>query len=88
MMKLGLLGSTGSIGRQTLDVVRSSEDIRVAALAVMKNIEPFWSRSGNFILRSAVFTMRKRPQNCGRDCKQKYLLMGIMGRRSSPAWMD
>lgn len=38
-MKLCVLGSTGSIGRQTLDVVRSDKSIRVTALAALKNID-------------------------------------------------
>ena len=38
-MKLCVLGSTGSIGRQTLDVVRSDSSIRVTALAALKNID-------------------------------------------------
>lgn len=36
--KIAILGSTGSIGTQTLEVVRSQKDIRVTALAAGKNI--------------------------------------------------
>ncbi len=39
MKTIAILGSTGSIGTQTLDVVRSNGDIRVAALAAGRNIE-------------------------------------------------
>ena len=40
MKNLGILGSTGSIGAQTLEVVRKNPDrYRVSALAVMGNIE-------------------------------------------------
>jgi len=40
MKNLGILGSTGSIGKQTLEVVRKNpESYRVAALAVMGNIK-------------------------------------------------
>lgn len=38
-MDLCVLGSTGSIGKQTLDIVRSDEDIRVLGLAALKNID-------------------------------------------------
>ena len=38
MKTISVLGSTGSIGTQTLDVVRHHPDIRVAALAARKNI--------------------------------------------------
>lgn len=39
MKKIALLGSTGSIGTQTLDVVREQKDIQVTALAAGKNIQ-------------------------------------------------
>ncbi len=40
MMKvISVLGSTGSIGTQTLDVVRNQADIRIAALAAHSNID-------------------------------------------------
>lgn len=38
MKKISILGSTGSIGTQTLDVVRSNADIEVVALAAGRNI--------------------------------------------------
>ena len=38
MRHISILGSTGSIGTQTLDVVRCNQDIKVEALAVDKNI--------------------------------------------------
>ena len=39
MKKISILGSTGSIGTQTLDVVRLNKDIEVTALAAGGNIE-------------------------------------------------
>lgn len=39
MKKLSILGSTGSIGTQTLDIVRSNGDIEVVALSASSNIE-------------------------------------------------
>ena len=39
MRSIAIIGSTGSIGTQTLDVVRANADIRVAALAAGDNIE-------------------------------------------------
>lgn len=38
MKKIALLGSTGSIGTQTLEIVREQKDIEVMALAAGKNI--------------------------------------------------
>ena len=39
MKRIGILGSTGSIGTQTLDIVRENQDLKVTALAVDGNIE-------------------------------------------------
>ena len=39
MKKIAVLGSTGSIGTQTLDVVRANKDIEVKALAAGRNIK-------------------------------------------------
>ena len=36
---VSILGSTGSIGTQTLDVVRTNQDIKVAALAAGRNLQ-------------------------------------------------
>ena len=38
MKKIAILGSTGSIGTQTLEVVRENKDIEVLALAAGNNI--------------------------------------------------
>lgn len=39
MIKVAILGSTGSIGTQTLDIVREQGDIKVTAMAAGSNIE-------------------------------------------------
>lgn len=39
MRRISILGSTGSIGTQTLDVVRSNDDVTVAALTAGSNID-------------------------------------------------
>ena len=38
MRKITILGSTGSIGTQTLDVVRENKDITVVGISAGKNI--------------------------------------------------
>ncbi len=38
MKTISILGSTGSIGTQTLEVVRENKDLKVAALAALQNI--------------------------------------------------
>lgn len=39
MKKIAVLGSTGSIGTQTLDIVRANGDIKVTAIAARSNID-------------------------------------------------
>lgn len=39
MKKIGILGSTGSIGTQTLEIVRENSDVKVVALSGNQNIE-------------------------------------------------
>lgn len=38
MKKIGILGSTGSIGTQTLEIVRSNKDLQVSALAAGQSV--------------------------------------------------
>ena len=39
MKKIAILGSTGSIGTQTLDVVRANGDIEVLGISAGRNID-------------------------------------------------
>ena len=39
MKKIAILGSTGSIGTQTLEIVRKEPDLQVVALAAGTNVE-------------------------------------------------
>ena len=48
MKKLVILGSTGSIGRQTLDIVKEFGDIEIVALACGKNIDLLESQIKEF----------------------------------------
>ena len=49
MKTIALLGSTGSIGTQTLEIVREQKDIRVASLAVLKNIDLLERQTREFL---------------------------------------
>ena len=46
MKKIGILGSTGSIGTQTLEIVRSNKDLQVTALAAGRNTGKMEEQSG------------------------------------------
>lgn len=48
MRKIAILGSTGSIRTQTLEVVRFQKDIQVVGLSAGKNIKTGGTDSGVF----------------------------------------
>lgn len=48
MKKIAILGSTGSIGTQTLDIVREQGDIQVVAMAAGSNISLLEAQMGEF----------------------------------------
>ena len=49
MKRIAILGSTGSIGTQTLEVVENNQDIQVTALAAEATSGCWRSRSANSI---------------------------------------
>ena len=51
MKRISVLGSTGSIGTQTLDVARIHKDVQVAALAVHNSIELLETQTREFMPR-------------------------------------
>ena len=53
MKTISVLGSTGSIGTQTLEVVRNNQDIKVAALAAGSNAEKLAEQIREFSPRIA-----------------------------------
>ena len=61
--KITLLGSTGSIGTQTLEVVRYNKDIKVTALAAGSNVDLIENRSANLSRRSPACGVKKRQKN-------------------------
>lgn len=63
MKRIAVLGSTGSIGTQTLEIVRTNKDIKITALAAGNNIELLENRSGNSNRRLPQCGMRKKPQS-------------------------
>ena len=63
MKKIAILGSTGSIGTQTLEVVRANGDLEITALAAGTNIDLLESRSGSFIRLWRLYGQRKRQKN-------------------------
>ena len=54
MKKIGILGSTGSIGTQTLDIVRKEKDLEVVSLAAGSNVALLESQIREFKPRTAA----------------------------------
>ncbi len=54
MKKIAILGSTGSIGRQTLDVVRQQGDLEVTALCARRSVDLMEAQIREFHPRRAV----------------------------------
>ena len=54
MKKIGILGSKGSIGTQTLEIVRSNEDLQVTALAAGSNVREMERQIREFSPQYAV----------------------------------
>lgn len=49
MKNIAVLGSTGSIGTQTLEIIRTNDGLRVCSLAVMSNIELLEEQTREFM---------------------------------------
>lgn len=63
MKKIAVLGSTGSIGTQTLDVVRNHKDVlEVTALAAGRNVELMEQQIREFMPRVAVMWDRRAAE--------------------------
>lgn len=65
--KIAILGSTGSIGTQTLEIVRAGEDLQVTALAAGGNIELLEQQIREFHPKLAVMWSEKAAE----DLKQR-----------------
>lgn len=48
MKKIAILGSTGSIGTQTLDVVRANGDIEVLGISAGRNVKMLEEQAREF----------------------------------------
>ena len=62
MIKIGILGSTVSIGNQTLDIVRNNQDIQVLALAAGSSVRKMEEQVREFSPRIAVMWEEKAAE--------------------------
>lgn len=66
MRSIGILGSTGSIGTQTLEVVRTNGDLRVACLAAGSNVDRLEEQIREFRPEFAVLYDEKAAEELRR----------------------
>ncbi len=79
MKKIAILGSTGSIGTQTLEVARNNGDLEIVSLAAGSNIKKLEEQIREFHPRLvAVWTeekakeLRDRSEGSGREGRIRY----------------
>ena len=70
MKKIAILGSTGSIGTQTLEVVRENRDIEVTALAAGSNIGLLEAQIRKFHPVLAAVWDEAKSQRTQRECQR------------------
>lgn len=63
MKKIAILGSTGSIGTQTLDIVRAQKDLQVTAMAAGHNIDMFEQQIREFLPKNVALWEEKDAQD-------------------------
>lgn len=73
MKKIGILGSTGSIGTQTLEIVRSNSDLQVTALAAGSNVSLMEKQIREFKPALAVMW----SEDAAEDLKSRVADLGI-----------
>ena len=70
MMKyVSILGSTGSIGRQSLDIISHLPEIRVAALTAGTSVELMAQQCREFLPELAVMATREAAETLAREIK-------------------
>lgn len=62
MKKIGILGSTGSIGTQTLEIVRANKDLQVVALAAGSSVDKMEEQIREFAPHVAVMWSKKAAE--------------------------
>lgn len=69
MKKIAILGSTGSIGTQTLDIVRTNPDLKVLGLSAGKNVELMERQVREFLPALAVMGDEKAAKDLAERIK-------------------
>ncbi len=73
MKCISILGSTGSIGTQTLEVVRQNGDIKVSALAANSNVEKIYAQIKEFEPKLVCLYNGEKAQELSKKLKEEGL---------------
>lgn len=89
MKKIAILGSTGSIGTQTLEIVRNNADLSVVALAAGRNVELMEKQIREFAPKLAVMWSKEAAEDLrarikGTDVKVAYGMEGLIEAATLP----
>lgn len=81
MKNISILGSTGSIGTQTLDVIRNSKGINVKCLSTYKNIDLLYKQIEEFKPEAVCITDEESYELFINKYKEKevHILFGVEG---------
>ena len=89
MKKITILGSTGSIGRSTLDVIsRNRDNYQVAALSAGKNIELFAQQIRSFRPEIVAVADKKSADKLGKRVNGVEILSGAEGINSVASYRN
>ncbi|MED9805360.1 MAG: 1-deoxy-D-xylulose-5-phosphate reductoisomerase [Lachnospiraceae bacterium] len=89
MKKIAILGSTGSIGTQTLEIVRNNADLSVVALAAGRNVELMEKQIREFAPKLAVMWSKEAAEDLrarikDTDVKVAYGMEGLIEAATLP----
>lgn len=90
MKKIAILGSTGSIGTQTLDVVREQGDLKVTAIAAGNNIDLLEQQIREFKPSLAAVWSEERAKELKsrvKDCQVR-IVSGMEGLLETAVWHE
>ena len=65
MKHVAIIGSTGSIGTQTLEIARWNQDIKICALSAGRNIDLLEKQAREFRPRS-------EERRVGKECRSRW----------------
>ena len=80
MKKIGILGSTGSVGKQTLEVIRAHpKNFKIEYLAANENVNLLIKQTNEFNPTSVCIFNKKKYETLKKNINAKNILTGSIG---------